>query len=79
MLLFGQINAISHHEIVSDMLHASFMILLEEQETRDNCKSSIEMFFYVKMPRVWAAMIKQGMKPESVVRGVQHMVSECRQ
>ncbi|KIH60752.1 hypothetical protein ANCDUO_08987, partial [Ancylostoma duodenale] len=79
MLLFGQINAISHHEIVSDMLHASFMILLEEQETRDNCKSSIEMFFYVKMPRVWAAMIKLGMQPESVVRGVQHMVSECRQ
>ncbi|KHJ92466.1 hypothetical protein OESDEN_07646 [Oesophagostomum dentatum] len=28
MLLFGQINAISHHEIVSDMLHASFMILV---------------------------------------------------
>ncbi|VDP01625.1 unnamed protein product [Heligmosomoides polygyrus] len=79
MLLFGQINAISHHEIVSDMLHASFMILLEEQETRDNCKSSIEMFFYVKMPRVWAAMIKLGMKPESVVRGVQRMLSECRQ
>ncbi|KAK6024108.1 hypothetical protein OSTOST_10088, partial [Ostertagia ostertagi] len=79
MLLFGQINAISHHEIVSDMLHASFMILLEEQETRDNCKSSIEMFFYVKMPRVWAAMIKLGMKPESVVRGMQHMLSECRQ
>uniref|UniRef100_A0A7I4YWT1 Mediator of RNA polymerase II transcription subunit 24 n=1 Tax=Haemonchus contortus TaxID=6289 RepID=A0A7I4YWT1_HAECO len=68
MLLFGQINAISHHEIVSDMLHASFMILLEEQETRDSCKSSIEMFFYVKMPRVWAAMIRLGMKPESVVR-----------
>ncbi|WKY09173.1 hypothetical protein Q1695_001940 [Nippostrongylus brasiliensis] len=79
MLLFGQINAIGHHEIVSDMLHASFMILLEEQETRDNCKSSIEMFFYVKMPRVWAAMIKMGMKSESVVRGVQHMLSECRQ
>ncbi|KAK6756582.1 hypothetical protein RB195_014791 [Necator americanus] len=79
MLLFGQINAISHHEIVSDMLHASFMILLEEQETRDNCKSSIEMFFYVKMPRVWAAMIRLGMNPESVVRGVQRMVSECRQ
>lgn len=37
------------------------------------------MFFYVKMPRVWAAMIKLGMHPESVVRGVQHMVSECRQ
>lgn len=52
---------------------------LEEQETRDNCKSSIEMFFYVKMPRVWAAMIKLGMKPESVVRGVQRMLSECRQ
>ncbi|VDO24912.1 unnamed protein product [Haemonchus placei] len=79
MLLFGQINAISHHEIVSDMLHASFMILLEEQETRDSCKSSIEMFFYVKMPRVWAAMIRLGMKPESVVRGVQHMLTECRQ
>ncbi|ETN86411.1 hypothetical protein NECAME_16360 [Necator americanus] len=43
---------------------------LEEQETRDNCKSSIEMFFYVKMPRVWAAMIRLGMNPESVVRGV---------
>ncbi|VDM62181.1 unnamed protein product [Angiostrongylus costaricensis] len=79
MLLFGQINAINHHEIVSDMLHASFMILLEEQETRDNSKSSIEMFFYVKMPRVWGAMIRLGMKPESVVRGVQEMLSDCRQ
>ncbi|KJH45220.1 hypothetical protein DICVIV_08715 [Dictyocaulus viviparus] len=76
MLLFGQINAISHHDIVSDMLHASFMILLEEQETRDNSKSSIEMFFYVKMPRVWSAMIKLGMKPDSVVKGLAYLTRD---